>query len=158
MNRCLPYIVCLLSAAVWCGIIIMPPIAASMEFPFARAGYKICSLICHQDDVRSLHIAGYKLAVCARCTAIYSGFFAGLLLSPWLSKKIRINNLTCWAIALAPMLLDVALGVLGLHTATIGTRIITGGFFGIGAALILTPGAEQGISELMTHLHVQRGV
>jgi uncharacterized membrane protein len=157
MNQRFPYIVCLLGAALWCGIIVLPVLAASMQLPFGSAAYKVCSLICHQDDARSLHLAGTKLAVCARCTAIYAGFLAGLLLSPWLSKRIRKNTLLWWAIAVAPMLLDVVPGLIGLHTITLDTRLITGGFFGLIAALILTPSARQGISELMMRLHLQRG-
>ncbi len=44
-----------------------------------------------------------------------------------------------WVIAVLPMMIDVALDMLGLHSSSILTRIFSGGFFGIIAASVLSP-------------------
>ncbi len=37
------------------------------------------------------------------------------------------------------MLIDVGLDVAGIHTSTLATRIVSGGFFGLAAAFLLGP-------------------
>jgi len=44
-----------------------------------------------------------------------------------------------WAVAVLLMVIDVAFDVLGIHASTTATRVGSGLFFGINAALILTP-------------------
>lgn len=39
----------------------------------------IGSLVCHQISERTLHVVGYSLPLCARCTGIYSGFLLGII-------------------------------------------------------------------------------
>ncbi len=40
----------------------------------------VFSHVCHQQPVRSFAIQGVPLAVCSRCTGIYSGLFLGVVL------------------------------------------------------------------------------
>ena len=95
------------------------------------------------------HVIGHiEAAYRARCSGIYFGFFIGVLLSPVLSRRVLLPPRSAWIIAAFPMLLDVGADLLGVHAGTIPTRLASGAFFGIGAALILTPLMITACSEL----------
>ena len=144
----------LLGVLFWCLLIILPPICmmAGSEFtPLANTLYKSFSPICHQYDSRSLHLAGYKLAVCSRCTAIYLGFLVGVIVSRFLSRRRIDRTLLWWIIAVVPMLVDVVLDIIAIHASNVPTRLLTGGVFGIVAALVLTPYFIQACTELIHH-------
>ena len=49
--------------------------------------YAAGSLVCHQKPDRSFRMAGIRLPVCARCTALYSGAVLGML--AWLLVRGR---------------------------------------------------------------------
>jgi uncharacterized membrane protein len=137
-------------ALIWCLLLFLPPVASLLNAPLiAEQSYKIYSRICHQYDSHSLHLFGEKLAVCARCSTIYFGFFFGVLLSPLISKKFSQNS--HWLlIALVPMLLDVVGSWLGVHESTLVLRILTGSLFGVATGIILTPYFIEGCIELST--------
>jgi len=157
MKRSTPYTILLLGTLAWCSLILIAPLAASIHSPVSRFIYNIFFTLCHQYDSHSLHLFGYKLAVCARCFAIYAAFFVGVLLSPMLGDNIRISALRLWSIALLPLFTDVALDIVGLHSSTTATRLVTGGWFGIAAAFILTPLFVQAILSLYsTHVPQQQ--
>src|SRR6266404_5400478 len=92
---------------LWCAALVTIPVARAAGVSAAGRGYDFFSHICHQEDSRSLHVAGYPMAVCARCSAIYFAFFLGVLLSPFLSRRMRFGPVWLWMIAIIPMLLDV---------------------------------------------------
>ena len=75
---------------MWCAVAVgaMAFVAAIVGAPLALAGgqsvlgltiYQAFGHFCHQLPERSFFIAGHKFAVCARCTGIYAGFAAGVL-------------------------------------------------------------------------------
>jgi hypothetical protein len=79
----------LLVAAVavgWAGwLVVVPVIAAAgpaglAAWPGALT-YRAGAVICHQQDARSLHVAGVRMPVCARCFGLYAGGGAGALLA-----------------------------------------------------------------------------
>lgn len=43
----------------------------------AATSYRLGSLVCHQQSVRSFRLGGVPLPVCARCTGLYAGAVAG---------------------------------------------------------------------------------
>ncbi len=139
MGRLLPYYALLIAVLIWCGAIVLPPLAASSQPLISTLGYRFFGLICHQEDAHSLHLVGYPLAVCARCTGIYFGFLIGIILSPLLSPGVASFPRLGWAIAIVPMLLDVGADLIGVHASTPATRIASGTFFGAAAALLLAP-------------------
>jgi uncharacterized membrane protein len=69
----------LTGAIVWAGVIPLAALAAgsangaSVVYAFAIGVYGIGHVICHQLPVRSFHLWGAALPVCARCTGIYVG-------------------------------------------------------------------------------------
>jgi uncharacterized membrane protein len=69
----------LTGAIVWAGVIPLAALAAgstngaSAVYAFAIGVYALGHVICHQLPVRSFHLWGVALPVCARCTGIYAG-------------------------------------------------------------------------------------
>jgi uncharacterized membrane protein len=138
------------STLLWCVSIVTPPIAQHLGLTTAAEmilGF--FSRICHQIDSHSLHIFDTKFAVCARCTAIYTGFFLGVLFYPLIFRRIgflpisRIPVLT-----ILPLLLDVFLSATGVHESTGLSRILTGLVFGISLPFVLLKPAEEALKEL----------
>ena len=120
--------------------------------------YQFYSHICHQFDSRSLHVCGHKFAVCARCTAIYAGFFVGVVLFPFAAASLRKKSFAWLFLAAVPMMIDVGLDLIHIHASTMMTRLATGGVFGVGAALFLAPVIIEACSELTVGRILNRGV
>lgn len=135
------YRLLLAGTLLWCIMISIPALQAfapSLLDRPAIAIMKSCSVICHQYDSRSFFVFGHKLAVCSRCFAIYTGFLTGILL--WRFRSLQLHQRRwLWFIALAPMLIDVVLDILNVSQSDLLTRTVTGGWFGIIAALLMTP-------------------
>ena len=154
MNRSLCYNLLVVSIFLWCILIVVPPMCMYEGSTYTSLGfaiYKLLSPICHQSESRSLHLAGYKLAVCSRCAAIYFGFFFGVLHFRFFSHRRIRKPLIWWTIAVVPMIVDVGSDAIGVHSSDIASRLVTGGIFGILAAVILTPFVIQACMELTHH-------
>ena len=109
----------------------------------ARAVYGGFALLCHQMDERSFHLAGFKLAVCARCFGLYAGAAAGALAYP-LARPLARRDLPArgWLIAAAvPTSVDFALGFFGLWENTHASRFLTASLLGAVVAFYFVPGA-----------------
>lgn len=144
------YLVILAASMIWCGMILTAPLMQVRHQPSPTANeiYRFYGKVCHQLDSRSLHLGGEKLAVCARCSGIYFSFLIMLIVYPFV-QSARIRDTRLWVLAaLTPMLVDVALDVLGIHESTIATRLITGTLFGFPICLILAPDLVSGIHSL----------
>jgi uncharacterized membrane protein len=151
MNRSLAYNILLSGTLLWCALLFIPPVLATVlpTAPgFSREFYGLFSHICHQYDERSLHVLGHKLGVCGRCAAIYFGFLLGTLLGSKFQVGRPWRGAGAWAVASAPMVLDVVLDGTGLHLSTLTTRLATGGVFGVLAAFLLVPSLVEGIPQL----------
>ncbi|MCC6395542.1 MAG: DUF2085 domain-containing protein [Bacteroidetes bacterium] len=153
MNRSVAaYLVILAGAFLWCALIVAVPFLAHagggasfwadvLREPFHR--------VCHQLDGRSLHLWGEPIAVCSRCSAIYFAFLAGTLLYP-LFRDVRRPHAPSRALlilALMPMLLDVALGLVGIAEVTTSSRLVTGALFGLLIPFVVLPVALGAVSE-----------
>ncbi len=134
------YTLIVVCALLWCAGIVVAPIAESLHVD-ASPLYYFYGKICHQIDARSLHIAGAKLAVCSRCTGLYGGFLAGLLLVPYVLRHPiapgRVRLVLCCAAA--PMLADVALNAAGFVPSTIATKMLSGVILGPAIAVVTVP-------------------
>jgi uncharacterized membrane protein len=155
------YRIVFFASFIWCLSIIAPPIA--VHFGAVRLAdfiYGFFSRICHQLDSHSLHVFDAKLAVCARCTAIYYGFFVSVVLYPlFLRKKLPatvaktiLNSPWTLFLSVLPILLDLGLSEIGVHESTLITRVVTGVIFGIALPFILIPPAEEALEELRLKL------
>lgn len=119
--------------------------------PFAHAhGYTSAGLVlyemfgrvCHGIPERAFYLEGYPLAVCARCTGIYLGFAAGVLVYPLVRSLQRGDTpQRKWLLlATVPALLDFALGLAGIWENTHLSRSLTGALLGAAAAFYVVPG------------------
>lgn len=161
MKISLPYFLLVFIVALWCVLLFIPPLIAHVESPSSDISqhlYKSFSPICHQYESRSLHLFDHKLAVCARCTGIYIGFFIGILLLLLIRIGLNYSTITLWIVALVPMLFDVILDGLQIHRATLLTRFVTGSFFGTVAAFILAPLIIKTIKEIFFRNKIMQGV
>jgi uncharacterized membrane protein len=93
MRRPLALILCSAITAGWLWAIVSAVHlrAADSSSYLSNAIYAAASLICHQRPERSFHIAGVPLAVCARCTGLYSGAAMGVLMLIAFSGLGRIS-------------------------------------------------------------------
>lgn len=134
------YVLLFTLVGVWCCTLFLPPLIGDLGGPsIAWPFYRFFSLICHQIESRSIHALGYPLAVCARCSSVYLGFFSALAVSG-LFRGFGPKNFRPWfAVVLLPMLIDVLLDEAGIHHSTMTTRVITGCIFGAGSGILLTP-------------------
>jgi|TARA_Y100001980_G_C14360272_1_gene168406 uncharacterized membrane protein len=82
---------------------------------------------CHQAADRSFHIGVRKFPVCARCTGIYAGALASVVISFWLQSPIL------FAAMLLPMILDGTIQYFTKYRSTNTRRFVTGAVFGYGA-------------------------
>src|ERR1044072_5560529 len=103
------------------GLIVAAPWSAAHGHGFtAQAIYQSFGYVCHQIPERSFYVAGHPLAVCARCTGLYAGLAAGILLYP-LVRSLRITRTPArvWLfIAAVPVAVDFLLGFLGIWQNT----------------------------------------
>lgn len=125
------------------GLLFAAPLelAGGHETP-ALIIYQAFSRVCHQIPERSFYIAGHPLAVCARCTGLYIGLAAGVLLFPLL-RSLRSTETPArfWLFAAAaPMGIDFLLGFSGIWANTHLSRFVTGALLGAVAALFIMPG------------------
>ncbi len=138
---------------IWCGAILLAPVLASSGAPWsgvAEGIYHFFHRICHQLEPRCVHIAGHPMAVCARCAAIYGAFFLGTLLYP-LIRSLNAVDLPPRLLLLAgivPMTVDVACGVLGLHPASLMSRLVTGSLAGFVLPWYILPAGIGAVRQL----------
>jgi uncharacterized membrane protein len=133
-------------AALLVSLIVGAPLLrAAGAVGAAQTIYLGFSAACHQIDARSFHVAGFQLAVCARCFGLYAGFAAGVALYP-LARDLarRETPARKWLLlALVPVSADFALGFLGLWENTHLSRAATGALLGAVAAFYVVPGLME---------------
>ena len=161
MKQSTSYTTIRIGTFLWCLFLFVPPLISSFENMsnvISVRLYHFFSSICHQYDSRSLHLLGYKLAVCVRCLAIYLGFFVGTCFIQFRQKKYEASIALPLFIAVLPMLADVILDLLNIHSSNTMTRLLTGAIFGVVAARVLVPIGIEGLNELIADYHRLKGV
>lgn len=149
------YVALLAGVTLWCVFILLPPFlpaAGETGRVLADTVFAFFHLLCHQLDDRTYHLRGVPLAVCARCASIYFGFLAGTIAYPMIRdlRRPKMPGRAFITIAALPMLLDVGLGVAGLHEVTNLSRTITGGWFGFLVPMVVIPGTIEGVEQILT--------
>jgi uncharacterized membrane protein len=145
------YFVMLGGVFLWCLTILLAPLlsASGWSGP-AEVLYTFFHRICHQLEARSFHIAGEPLAVCGRCAAIYAGFLAGAMAFPFIRRgcPTELPPRGLLIVALVPMVLDVGLGLTGMHESGFATRAISGSIAGIVLSFFILPAALGAVQQL----------
>jgi len=109
-------------------------------------------LVCHGIPRRCLTLWNVPMPICARCTAIYGGALAGLVLMRMLPAMSERAARIGMAIAATPLAIDGLTQLTTLRESTNTLRLITGVLGGIGFALWAltaverhTPGATESV-------------
>ena len=107
--------------------------------------------ICHRIPARSFHLHGHALPLCARCTGIYLGVMAGVIVYG-LSGRLRSGRLPPVRVLIALVLFGLAIAVDGINsylslfafytplfTPNNTLRLITGLYAGLTMITIMLP-------------------
>ena len=126
------------------GLVLAAPLASAGGHAWlAQLDYRAFHAVCHQIPERSFYVAGYPLAVCARCAGIYAGFVSATLVYPLL-RDVRSREMPgrVWLLAaMLPLAVDFSLGFFGLWENTHVSRFATGALAGAVAVFYVLPGA-----------------
>lgn len=125
------------------ALIIAAPVALANGNTYAaQVIYQAFGHVCHQIPERSFFIGGHPFAVCSRCTGVYAGFLAAMLVYP-LARSLRQTEAPArkWLfIAAAPLVVDFGLEVLGIWHNTHYSRLATGILLGAVVVFYIMPG------------------
>lgn len=136
----------LVGSLVFVGLLVTAPLARSNGLHWLSfVVYEAFSHVCHQSPERSFHIAGYPLAVCARCAGLYVGFAAAVAFYPLVTSLRRTHTPERrWLfVAAAPLAIDFALGFLGIWQNSHGSRFLTGALLAAVSVFFIVPGLVQ---------------
>lgn len=110
--------VVIVSAATICTFAIAS--GASMKWR------QLFRVLCHGIPTRCLQLFDTPMPICARCTGIYVGLFAGLIafvfLPPIQERMLRV----ALYVAALPMAIDGITQAMTLRESTNGLRVVTG--------------------------------
>jgi uncharacterized membrane protein len=122
----------LLFAAAGLAAVIAAPLLMARGSRSAIILYAAFSPLCHQNPGRCFFLAGFPMAVCARCAGIYGGAFLGLLMRPWLRPltDLRLPRRWVFLAASLPLAADAAGGLLGLWSSPAFWRFAVGLIWG----------------------------
>lgn len=153
------YVSLLLISIGWLALIVAAPVLKAEDHHLSSfVIYRSFSAVCHQMPERSFCLHGFQLAVCSRCTGIYVGFVAGLLVYP-IVRNLREREMPSgrWLLLAAlPALIDFGGGYIGLFTNTFFSRAATGGLFGAVAAFYILPGFVSTFRNFSTEIFLWR--
>lgn len=126
------------------GVVVAAPVLRAEGWVAAsQVVYVGFQAVCHQMPERSFHVGEFPLAVCARCTGLYAGGAAGVLLYP-LARSLKRTDAPArgWLfVAALPTSVDFLLGVTGLWANTHLSRFSTALLLGVAAAFYVVPAA-----------------
>ncbi len=133
---------------VWLVVVVLiflTPYLAHLGSPVAKFLYLLFKPTCHQRPDRSFFLWGHKMAVCARCTGIYTSLlFWGTIFGILLALK-KVKPLPLWGLALLllPTAIDGGTQLIDLRESTNLLRLITGHLTGLAIVWYVYPRAYQ---------------
>src|SRR3712207_2658477 len=88
------WLAALACAALLVGLIVGAPLLRAGGFEASAAGvYGGFAFVCHQLGERSFHVAGFQMAVCARCFGLYAGALSGIAVYPLFVRPLARREL-----------------------------------------------------------------
>lgn len=153
LTRNLAYWLLALSSTLWTASVLLAPWSRSQGWGLASWAYGFFAPVCHQLPERSFAAFGHPLAVCHRCSGLYAGFTAGLLLLPylgWLRRRLLASPRAV-LLFFVPMVVDVF-----LVDNTPLSRFLTGWVAAFPVGLFVWAAAEQlsgGMRPVMEENH-----
>jgi uncharacterized membrane protein len=128
------------------GLIFAAPVLEARGHGLASSAvYRLFASLCHQLPERSFYVAGYPLAVCARCAGVYFGYAICLALYP-LVRSVRRTDTPrrAWLVAASlPCVADFLVNFTGLWYNTHASRALTGALLGASAVFYTLPGLVE---------------
>lgn len=126
-------------------VLLAPLLEGALHAFSADVIYRAFGYVCHQQPARSFYLGAHPLAVCARCSGLYAGVAAAVLLYPFLrplsGPAATLAPPRFWFIlALLPTAFDFGLDFIGLRANTHFSRAATGVLLGAATAFYLLPG------------------
>jgi len=127
---------------VWLGIIFLAPYLDSHDSGLNVFFYAVLSPVCHQIPSRSFFLWDYPLAACGRCLGIYSGFFIGVLLYPFLKglSNTTLPKTKTFIFFSLPIVFDTFGNFLSLWMTPNIPRFIVGFLWGLILPFYFIPG------------------
>jgi uncharacterized membrane protein len=122
------YALTLAASVLWVGAIVIAPVLRSAGKGASLIVYACFAPVCHQMPDRSFVLAGYPLAVCARCFGIYAGFLGGTLFYPFVRglSSVRLPRRLSFLAVSIPIGIDAAANALGLWNTPNLARFLLG--------------------------------
>lgn len=93
-------------------------------------------VLCHGRSDRCLSVRGYEFPICARCTAIYFGFLAGLVLEMFFGLP-SAEFILIYIILVLPTAIDGSIQLIFERESTNLLRLVTGFPAGVGSILFI---------------------
>ena len=118
-----------------------PGLFGNPSLPYVSFQFEAFHFLCHQDPLRSFAINNSQMAVCARCIGIYSAFFTGVILMPFLVliKKVKFRYYFRFLIGTIILnFIDVLGNQFEFWTNTNESRFLLGSLFGLSSAILLS--------------------
>ncbi len=135
-----------IGALIFVGLVVAAPLAQANGLQWLSFTVnETFSHFCHQSPERSFYIAGYPLAVCARCTGLYVGFAAAVAFYPAMTslKRTHAPERKWLLIAATPLAIDFALGFFGVWENSHFSRFLTGALLSAVSVFFILPGLVQ---------------
>jgi uncharacterized membrane protein len=151
------YLIFLFISIIWTFSVYLIPLFESLGGIFEKLadyGYLFFSSTCHQYNDRSFFIFDSKMAVCSRCTSVYTGFLLGVILYPFIKGYENKKLPSIWILLLFALLimLDAVLDIFGILKNTFISRSISGSLIGILLPFYLIPGTINFTNEIFKKL------
>ena len=131
---------------IFVGLLVAAPVAKANGLQgLAFVVYEAFSHVCHQAPERSFYLAGYPLAVCARCTGLYIGFATAVIFYPVVTslKRTHTPERRWLFLAAAPLAIDFSLSFFGVWENNHVSRLLTGALLGAVSVFFILPGLVQ---------------
>jgi uncharacterized membrane protein len=104
--------------------------------------YVVGAIVCHQIPERSFHFSGIQFPVCARCTGLYVGGAAGLVL--WLLRRNRTLRFdgarTALLVSAVPTVVTLATAAVGWWDPVNALRALAAAPLGVAAGAVVAAG------------------